>query len=274
MAQWTTIQTSLATLTNPLIGSISGITKTGEPIIDKLSSAASEGLMSQGPFSKAIEYFMALGEAALYRASCHESSLDKGMSQFRRLGALVFLDIVQSTTFFQGSPARYPLNHMDLGTQNIIVDDDLNFLAVIDWEFAQTAPWQVNHYPMPFPLLWPDERIKTILGDPQHLAHKNISRQADARELYCRKFREAEAKLEKEGVPLGNEFAEVLESAASRIYACFSKLGDSPEQDEGLVREMVRLAFNFDVGRAKQYLEKMLNKLLRQDLVYVAVADT
>ncbi|GKU11974.1 unnamed protein product, partial [Fusarium langsethiae] len=31
---------------------------------------------------------------------------------------------------------------MDLGTQNVLVDDDLNFLAVIDWEFAQTAPWQ------------------------------------------------------------------------------------------------------------------------------------
>ncbi|OAA38821.1 Aminoglycoside phosphotransferase [Metarhizium rileyi] len=238
MAQWTTIQTSLATLTSPLIGSISGITKSGEPIIDKLSSAASEGLMSQGPFSEAVEYFTALGEAALYRASCHESSPGQSLSRFRRLSAFVFLDMVQSTTFFQGSHARYPLNHMDLGTQNIIVDDDLNFLAVIDWEFAQTAPWQVNHYPIPFPLLRPDERIKTILDDPQHLAHRHISRQADARELYCRKFRDVEAKLEKEGVRLGNRFAEVMGSAASRIYACFSKLGHSPEQDKGLVYEM------------------------------------
>jgi hypothetical protein len=62
-----------------------------------------------------------------------------------------------------------------------------------------------------------------------------------------------------EGVRLGNGFAEVLESAASRIYACFSKLGDLPEQDEGLVREMVRLAFNFDVERVRHYLEKMSN---------------
>ncbi|TWU77299.1 hypothetical protein ED733_004437 [Metarhizium rileyi] len=265
MAQWTTIQTSLATLTSPLIGSISGITKSGEPIIDKLSSAASEGLMSQGPFSEAVEYFTALGEAALYRASCHESSPGQSLSRFRRLSAFVFLDMVQSTTFFQGSHARYPLNHMDLGTQNIIVDDDLNFLAVIDWEFAQTAPWQVNHYPIPFPLLRPDERIKTILDDPQHLAHRHISRQADARELYCRKFRDAEAKLEEEGVRLGNRFAEVMGSAASRIYACFSKLGHSPEQDKGLVYEMVCLAFHCDVERANQYLEKMSNKLVRED---------
>ncbi|KID78829.1 uncharacterized protein G6M90_00g026150 [Metarhizium brunneum] len=260
MAQWATIQTALATLTSPLIGSISGITKTGEPIVNKLSSAASEGLMSPGPFSTAVEYFTALGEASLYRASRHESN--QSMSHFHRLGALVFLDIVQSTPFFQASPAQYPFNHMDLGTQNIIVDDDLNFLAVIDWEFAQTAPWQVNYYPMPFPLSWSDESINTILDDPQHLAHKNVSRQTDARELYCRKFREAEAKLKEEGMPLGNEFAKVLESAASRIYGCFSKLGDVPEQDEGLVYEMVRLAFNFDVERANQYLGSMSDKLV------------
>ncbi|OAQ66198.1 phosphotransferase enzyme family domain-containing protein [Pochonia chlamydosporia 170] len=258
LAQWTTMQTCLAAFTYPQIGSISGITITGEPIIDRLSSAAIEGLMSQGPFSNAIEYFTALGEAALYRAS----RAGKGRSEFHRLGASVFLDIVQSTTFFQESSAQYPLNHMDLGTQNIIVDEDLNFLAIIDWEFAQTAPWQINHYPMPFPLLWPDERIKMILDDPQHLAYKQISRQARTRELYCKKFREAEAKLAEKGVRLGNEFAEVLESPASRIYACFSKLGDAPEQDEAMVREMVRLAFNFAVEGANQYLEQMSNKMI------------
>lgn len=265
MAQWTTVQTSLAALTFPLIGSISAITETGEPIIDKLSSAASEGMMSQGPFSDAVEYFTALGEAALCRTSTYDAGADKSLPHFRRLGALVFLDIVQSTTLFQVSNAQYPFNHMDLGTQNIIVDGDLNFLAIIDWEFAQTAPWQVNHYPMPFPLLWPDERIKTILDDPEHLAHKNISRQAEARELYCKKFREAESRLNREEVCLGGGFTEVLESAASRIYACFSKLGDSPEQDEDSVREMVRLAFKFDDEGTKQYLEAMSYKLRRGD---------
>lgn len=150
MAQWTMIQTSLAALTYPLIGSVSGITETGEPIIDKLSCAASEGLTSKGPFSEAVEYFKALGEASLSRATYHEGGVNKSRSHFHKLGALVFLDIVQSTALFQAPDARYPLNHMDLGTQNIIVDDDLNFLAVIDWEFAQTAPWQVNYYPMHF----------------------------------------------------------------------------------------------------------------------------
>lgn len=259
MAQWAMIQTSLAALTYPQIGSISSITKTGEPIIDRLSSAAIEALMPQGPFSKATKYFTALGEASLYRASHHESRPSKASLHFHRLGASVFLDIIQATTLFQEASAQYPLNHMDLGTQNIIVDEDLNFLAVIDWEFAQTAPWQVNHYPMPFPLLWPDERIKMILGDPQHLAYRQIPRQDHARELYCKKFQEAEAKLAERGVRLGNKFAEVLESPASRIYACFSKLGDAPAHDEGLVPEMVHLAFGFDVEGTGQYLQKMSN---------------
>ncbi|KAH7230078.1 uncharacterized protein BKA55DRAFT_545394 [Fusarium redolens] len=258
MAQWTTIQSSLATLTYSQIGSISAITETGEPVIGKLSSAAAEGLISQGPFQSAVDYFTALGEAALRRA--YADSGTQNSSHFRKLGALLFLDIVQSTPLFKVHHTQYPLNHMDLGTQNVLVDDDLNFLAVIDWEFAQTAPWQVNHYPMPFPLLWSDERIKNILNNPDHLAYKNVSRQAAARKLYCRKFDEAAAKLAQDGLSLSDSYPEVLEGAASRIYACFCKVGDVPEQDEGLVNEMARLAFGFDAERTKQYLEYLLYK--------------
>lgn len=61
---------------------------------------------------------------------------------------------------------------MDLGTQNILIDEAFNFLAIIDWEFAQTAPWQVNHYPMPFPLTSSD--IDDILKDPEHMAFGNV----------------------------------------------------------------------------------------------------
>lgn len=86
MAQWTMIQASLATLTYPLIGSISAITQTGEPVIGRLSSAAVEGLLSRGPFQDAVDYFTALGEAALRRAH-----IDSGI---HKLGALLFLDIV------------------------------------------------------------------------------------------------------------------------------------------------------------------------------------
>lgn len=130
MAQWVMIQSSLATLTYPLIGSISAITESGEPVISKLSSAAADGLLLQGPFQNAVDYFTARGEAVLHRA--HTGSDTQNRSRFCELGALLFLDILQSTPLFQSHHTQYPLNPMDLGTQNIIVDDDLNFLAVID----------------------------------------------------------------------------------------------------------------------------------------------
>ncbi|KAF4970792.1 hypothetical protein FZEAL_9972, partial [Fusarium zealandicum] len=81
MAQWTTVQASLATLAYPLIGSISSITETGEPVINKLSTAAAEGLTSPGPFSDAVEYFTALGEAAL----CRVKLTDTNLPHFRKL---------------------------------------------------------------------------------------------------------------------------------------------------------------------------------------------
>ncbi|KAI0541787.1 hypothetical protein GGR58DRAFT_454961 [Xylaria digitata] len=170
IAQWTRVQAELATLAYPQIGSISSISESGEPIIGKLATASTGELGETGPFSRAADYFTALGNTATNNTTI-------------RLGAFVFLDIVKTTDLFgsTGIEGSFPFNHMDLGTQNILVDKDFNFIAVIDWEFAQTAPWQVIHYPMPFPLLGPDEEI---LRDPSHIAYRNVSRQDAARRIY------------------------------------------------------------------------------------------
>ena len=256
MAQWTMAQAQLATLAYPQIGSITAITESGEPVIGKLSTAAAEGLVPQGPFSTATEYFTAIGKAALRRAELQDDERNRDSASFSRLGAFVFLDIVQTTDLFGAPQNLFPFNHMDLGMQNIIVDDDFNFLGLIDWEFAQTAPWQVNHYPMPFPLLWSDGKIKNALDDPTHVAHRNMLKQHSARQLYCQKFREAEIILKGEGL-LEGTFAEVLESPASKIYACFSRIGNIPEQDTDHIREMVRLAFGVDDEGTDRYLSNM-----------------
>jgi hypothetical protein len=258
MTQWTMAQAEVATLAYPQIGSISSISETGEPVIGKLASANAEGLVKQGPFSSAVEYFAALGEAALVKAGPPTDDPKGDSMFFARLGAVVFINIVQHTALFEGG-APFPLNHMDLGTQNILVDDDFNFLAIIDWEFAQTAPCQVNHFPMPFPLLWPDEEIKNILENPDHIAHRNVSRQESARRMYVQKFREAEMKLQNEGRPAVESFADMLGTGASRIYACFIRLMGYPE-DEDQVREMVRLAFGFNGRETDRYLKDMEKK--------------
>jgi len=62
--------------------------------------------------------------------------------------ALLYFEISSAIRRFSRAAKRpFHFNHMDMGIQNILVDDDFNFVAVIDWELAQTAPWEVNHYP-------------------------------------------------------------------------------------------------------------------------------
>ncbi|KAH9890298.1 hypothetical protein F4778DRAFT_380042 [Xylariomycetidae sp. FL2044] len=246
MFQWVKVQAELATLAYPQIGSISSISESGEPVFGRLAASSVGELQGAVPFSRAVDYFTAVADAAV-------TKLDGDA----RIGALVFRDILQKTTLFGDSDTieRFPLNHMDLGTQNILVDDDFNFLAIIDWEFAQSAPWQVNRYPMPFPLLALD--IERILGDPNHLAYKNVSRQDASRRLYRQKFQEVERKLAKERRPLGGSFADTLNGPASRIYACFTILGRQPQNDPDLVREIVRQAFGLRRNEVDDYIQEV-----------------
>lgn len=221
---------------------------------------------SHGPFSSAVAYFGAIAEAVVRKEK--ESSTDRSLS-WAGIGAFVFRDIVYNTALYQSTPSAagddelFPLSHMDLGTQNILVDDNFNFLAIIDWEFAQTAPWPVNYYPMPFPLTDSDVEIQAILQDPTHLAHENVSRQEAARKLYTQKFREAETELREQGRALTGSFSNVLDGPASRTYACFSRLGRMPAADEQLVREMVRLAFGDGLSsdETERYLQGIKAKM-------------
>ncbi|KAK6716514.1 hypothetical protein SNK04_007463 [Fusarium graminearum] len=253
IAQWTGVQAMLATLTFPEIGSICDITEDGEAVIGKPSSSAVERHTPPGPFKTAIDFFTAFGEGALRIAQ--QSDGTEGESNLSILGARVFLDIVRSTPLFQDN-GPYHLNHMDLHLGNILVDRDLNFLAIIDWEFAQTAPWQVNYYPMPFPLGRMDDDIESILQDPSHIAYKNVKLAAACRGIYCRKFDETAANLALQGKHLSVSYPEVLEGAASRIYACFLDLIQQPERAQHFINGMVKLAFVFDAEQTKQYLEQ------------------
>jgi hypothetical protein len=117
---------------------------------------------------------------------------------------------------------------------------------VIDWELAQTAPWEVNHYPMPITLISSNKKIAEILYDPGHRAHRNTSRQVRARLLYRQKFEAAErAALEKRGNnALRCSIAEVLDGKASRIYGLAGKIGVfHGMEEEELTYELVRLGY-------------------------------
>lgn len=119
---------------------------------------------------------------------------------------------MRNTEIFKDPDDQGPFhfNHMDMGIQNILVDDDFNILAIIDWELSQSAPWAVNHYPMPIPLIDSDEEIREILNDPGHIAHRNALRQEATRAMYRQKYKEAEAALEERGRPLRVSISEIL----------------------------------------------------------------
>lgn len=42
----------------------------------------------------------------------------------------------------------FPLCHVDFGHNNIIVDNEYNILAVIDWEHAFASPWELQYFPL------------------------------------------------------------------------------------------------------------------------------
>lgn len=112
MTQWTRVQAELATLAYPQIGSIHSISETGEPIIGRLAASSTGELKDVGPFSRSSDYFAAVAN----------TSIEK-LDSSTKLGALVFRDILLKTTLFRDMDTnkRFPLNHMDLGTQNILV---------------------------------------------------------------------------------------------------------------------------------------------------------
>lgn len=266
ITQWTRIQAELASFTFPTIGSISRFSKDTGAVIDRLCVAEAEGFDKCGPFASSEAYFAAVGRAR-YLQACKENEGDGGEGDvFSRLGPYIFHDIVNKTALFNG-PSNYGpfhFNHMDMGTQNILVDDDFNFLAIIDWEFAQSAPWEVNHFPMPFPLTSSDKEIEDILKDPGDIAYPNVSRQHNTRQMYRRAFEKAEKELELSGRPLKTSIASVLEGPASRIYGILEKIDVFPGQAESLTYEMVRLAFEKEGEEATKYVEKMKTDEIRE----------
>ncbi|OBT42934.1 hypothetical protein VE00_07302 [Pseudogymnoascus sp. WSF 3629] len=259
ITQWTSIQAELATFSFSMIGSISHFSKDTGATIGKLSVAASEGLSNEGPFIESWNYFSAIADARLQQA-LKDKANDSNI--FKMLGPVVFRDIVQNTPVFKSiGNGPFHLNHVDMGTQNILVDDDFNFLAIIDWEFAQSAPWEVNHYPMPFPRAFSDDKINRSLEDPDHIAHDNVSRQVYARELYRQKFADAERALERRGKTLPKSIADTMHGDASRIFAIAEKIGVFGSMEEELTYEMVRLAFGLDGEEAKEYLSEMESEM-------------
>ncbi|KAK3345772.1 hypothetical protein B0H65DRAFT_213576 [Neurospora tetraspora] len=266
MSQWTMAQAELASFTFPTIGSISEYSTEKGPTIGPIATPSINGFADRGPLSSSWEYFRNIADArfkaTLQRSSSpspsHSTNPDpESPSELDKLGHFIFRDLVYNSPLFRSPPSApavngpFPFNHMDLGIQNILVSTSpdsssgstYDFLAVIDWEMAQSAPWEVFYYPVPFPLL-SSQQESLILRDEKHPEYDKTVKKQKARDLYRQKFREAEEKLEAEGRPLPASIAGVLEgSKASRCFGVVEKLGVFKGVESELVRELVRLGY-------------------------------
>lgn len=112
------------------VGSISHFSN-GVATIGPLAAAVAERFSSASPFTTSQQYFAAMGEARYTSARDDASESDEldESDRFCVLGAFVFCDIVSRTELFKNREPPFHLNHMDMGTQNILVDDEFNFLA-------------------------------------------------------------------------------------------------------------------------------------------------
>ena len=131
IAQWTSVQAELATFTFPQIGSISHFSNDTGPIIGKLSTAVADGLLNNDPFTEGWDYFRVIADAR-FRHSCTNDAANYEGSYYFKLGLFVFKDIVRSTALFKTGGEPFHFNHIDMGNQNILIDKDFNFLAIID----------------------------------------------------------------------------------------------------------------------------------------------
>lgn len=263
ITQWTAIQAELATISFPQIGSICENSKLGGPVLGRLSWADADGLSPGGPFNSAKDYHVAIGEAKLRRARELSKDGDSDTSTLRQLGPFVFLDIVRNSSLFDDMHCQGPFsfNHMDLGTQNLLVDEEFNIIAVIDWEFAQSAPIDTNYFPMPFPLKIVGDSDVTILADPNHLAYENVSKQAATRDLYLRKLEEAETTLAAQGKPLPHSIAAALKRKASKLLYVMEKFSEWEGLEEELIFKMIKLSYELEGYDTRQYFNRMLDDM-------------
>lgn len=102
-----------------------------------------------GPFDSAAQFFDALARKIkfpLREESIRERTppdlVDEVLRSITALPARL-RELAQKYHFLEGP---FPLFHTDLYTSNMIIDEQYNLLAVIDWEDALVVPWEMVEF--------------------------------------------------------------------------------------------------------------------------------
>jgi len=254
--QWTSFQAELATLTFSHIGSVRSTSHADpKPSIVKIPTDEAGTI---GPFLHSAEYFYSIASAKYQTALKTLDPSQKMPGRFDILGPYVFCDIISRASIFKSLlPGPFPLNHMDMGAQNLLVDNNFNIIAVIDWEMAQISPWEALYFPMPFPTnIESSSDLQEHLSDTNHVAHKFTTKIFEAQRVYVASFRRAESKLKELGTTVDHSLASLIESDASKLYWIMEQFGGgTADWDEIHMFAAVRIAFGMDRTAAENYFQ-------------------
>nr|POE93277.1 hypothetical protein CFP56_19289 [Quercus suber] len=259
--QWTAIIVELATVQFSTIGSISEFSESAGATVGTLSYAEMDGLTAPGPFKDAIHYYTAVIDGKI------RSLRNKNAHRSIQLAHYVYRDIVQNSVVFKEShEPPFHFNHMDLGAHNILVDGNYSIIAVIDWEFAQSAPWQEHTYPKLFAPLANvfEESNKAILCDPAHVDYRSASLQEATRQRFRKGFDNAERELRTQGRNIGRSISTSLGSKGARIRTLASMLQHvDPVYVEQCTVEMIKIAYELNEEDAKKHLLSKDEEMIR-----------
>lgn len=143
-------QVHLTGLRFPKIGAIIKHTETGEYDVGPLPHIG-------GPFETASAFFEAWADCVRFNKNRDEIVRIMSTSAAGRELCNEIADAVESfparikALMARRPPSHdngpFPLVHTDFMHSNMLVDSDFNLVGVIDWEGAQTVPWQCVTFP-------------------------------------------------------------------------------------------------------------------------------
>ncbi len=183
-----------------------------------------------GPFETATEYLQAWAKHAEfyggteclidYCGGYHEEILRDVLAFPQQVSKLAGGKLLHNR-------GPFPLIHVDFLHSNIVVDDEWNIIGVIDWESAQTAPWQTVEFPQTFSLCPRLMDAPWNYDDDGIATDEETRTQIKDREEYLDLVRRYERRVVKQpllpGV-LGSQATQDL-ATAMRFYTSVGKAG-------------------------------------------------
>ena len=215
-------QTEISSITFPKIGSIARLPD-GTYDVGPLPKLG-------GPFETATEYLQAWAKHARFYGGTDWLKDNCGAYGEEILRGV--LDFPQQVSKLAGgrlihNGGPFPLIHVDFNHSNIVVDDEWNIIGVIDWESAQTAPWQTVEFPQTFSFCPRSMDAPWNYDDDGIATDEETRTQIKDREVYLDLVRRYERSVVKQpllsGV-LGSQASQDL-ATAMRFYTSVGKAG-------------------------------------------------